>query len=199
VFVRTNTPFSRVHILADALRSDPASLPPRRDLLGLGPSPVLSSTWQWIAFPRDPTGALRARRHSLRGSRRARSPSPREVTPLECPAPWRWAPGTRGCGPAATPVLSTDVCCSRMLFSKTIAHVSAYVASSCSHTMRELAVSRRNARFGEPPDRAQGVVFPNRPIRRRTSDAPSPAGFPGGAMSTGVGPRSLARSQVENP
>jgi hypothetical protein len=81
VFVRTIAPFSRVHILTDALRSDPASLPPRRDLLGLGPSPVLSSTWQWIAFPRDPTGALRARRHSLRGSRRARSPSPRVVTP----------------------------------------------------------------------------------------------------------------------
>ena len=42
----------------------------------------------------------------------------------------------------------------------------------------------------------QGVVFPSRRIRRRTSDAPSPAGSPGGAMSTGVGPRSLARSQV---
>ena len=36
-------------------------------------------------------------------------------------------------------------------------------------------------------------------ICQRPSDAPSPAGSPGGAMSTGVGPRSLARSQVEKP
>jgi hypothetical protein len=34
------------------------------------------------------------------------------------------------------------------------------------------------------------------PICRRPSDAPSPAGSPGGAMSAGVGPRSLARPQV---
>jgi hypothetical protein len=86
------------------------------------------------------------------------------------------APGTRGCGPAATPVLSTDVCCSRILFSKTIASVSAHAASS-SHTMREPAVSRRDARFGEPSDRAQGVVFPKRrsagvPLMLRRSRAP---------------------------
>jgi hypothetical protein len=106
--------------LSGALRMDPASLPPRRDLLGLGPSPVLRSTWQWIAFPRDPTGALRARRHSCS--------DPGELDHL----PWVFSPGApslvgvglpgaRGSGPAATPVLSTDVCCSRMLFSKTIA------------------------------------------------------------------------------
>jgi len=42
-----------------------------------------------------------------------------------------------------------------------------------------------------------GCCLPRPPFRRRTSDAPSPAGFPGRAMSAGVGPRSLARSQVE--
>jgi len=43
----------------------------------------------------------------------------------------------------------------------------------------------------------RGVVFLDGRSRRRTSDAPSPAGVPGGAMSTGVGPRSRMRSQVE--
>lgn len=117
---------------------------------------------------------------------------------LGCPARWRGTPGTRGCGPAATPVLSTDVCCSRMLFSKTIA---------------QCLGARRIAMF--PHDaRARGFT-PQCPLRRtagsrsgcclpqettiqwRTSDAPSPAGFPGGAMSTDVGPRSLTRSQDE--
>jgi hypothetical protein len=90
------------------------------------------------------------------------------------------------------PMSAAHGCC----FQRRSPHVSAHVASPCSHTMRELAVSRRNARFGEPSDRVQGVVFPRPPIRRRTSDAPSPAGSPGGAMSADVGPRSLARSQV---
>jgi hypothetical protein len=143
-FARTHC-FHECHPLGcsgspDKLRMDPASLPPRRDLLGLEPSPALSSTWQWIAFPRDPTGALRARRHSCSdpgelGHLPAGLTSRRTFVPGRT-ARWLWLPGARGSGPAATPVLSTDVCCSRMLFSKTIAHVSAHVASLFPHDAR---------------------------------------------------------------
>jgi hypothetical protein len=57
----------------------------------------------------------------VRRSRRARSPPPRVFLPRRRPARWLGLPGARGSGPAATPVLSTDVCSSRILFSKTIA------------------------------------------------------------------------------
>jgi hypothetical protein len=57
----------------------------------------------------------------VRRSRRARSPPPRVFLPRRRPARWLGLPGARGCGPVATPVLSTDVCSSRILFSKTIA------------------------------------------------------------------------------
>jgi len=110
---------------------------------------------------------------------------------------WAEASGPRGCGSAATPVLSTDVCCSRILFSKTIASS----LGAC-----RIAMFPRDTRArGFTPQRSlrrtdrsrQGVVFPSRRSGRRTSDAPSPAGSPGGAVSTGVGPPSLSRSQVE--
>jgi len=113
-FVCTNAPFSRVHILSDALCTDPASLPPRRDLLGLGPYPVRSSTWQWTAFPRDPTGALRARRHSCS--------DPGELGHLPAghyslgrPPPWRGTSGRAWERPGGDPgpfdrcLLLTDV------------------------------------------------------------------------------------------
>jgi hypothetical protein len=45
-------------------------------------------------------------------------------------------------------------------FQRRSPHVSAHVASSCSHTMRGLADSRRNARFGEPSDGAE-VLSPS--------------------------------------
>jgi hypothetical protein len=91
------------------------------------------------------------------------------------------------------PMSAAHGCC----FQRRSPHVSAHVASLCSHTMRELAVSRRDAHFGEPTGSRSGCCLPQTPRRRRTSDAPSLAGSPGGAMSAGVGPRSLARSQVE--
>jgi len=47
-------------------------------------------------------------------------------------------------------------------FQRRSPHVSAHVASPCSHAMQELADSRRSARFGKPVDRDQGVVFPSR-------------------------------------
>jgi len=45
-------------------------------------------------------------------------------------------------------------------FQRRSPHVSAHVASSCSHTMRGLADSRRNTRFGEPSDGAE-VLSPS--------------------------------------
>jgi len=93
-------------------------------------------------------------------SRRARSPPPRVSLPRRRPTFFVGAPGARGCGPAATPVLSTDVCSSRILFSKTIASRLGTRRIVCSHTMRGLAVSRRNAHFGEPSDGAK-VLSPS--------------------------------------
>jgi hypothetical protein len=155
---------------------------------------VRSSTWQWIAFPRDRTGALFSRRHSFE--------DPGELGHLPCRgAQLRGLrlPDTRGCGPAATPVLSTDVCCSRILFSKTIAS---------SLGARRIAMFPRDTRArGFTPQRPlrrtdrsrRGVVYPSRRFGRRTSDAPSLAGSPGGALSTGVGPRSCdLRSKPES-
>jgi hypothetical protein len=123
-------------------------------------------------------------------SRRARSPPPRVSLPRRRPTCLVGAPGARGCGPAATPVLSTDVCSSRILFSKTI-------ASKSRHTSHRLFPHDARARGFTPQrplrraaGRRQGVVSLGFRSRRRTSDAPSPAGSPGGTMSTGVGPRS---------
>lgn len=183
--------------LSGVLHTDPASLPPRRDLLGLGPSPVLCSTWQWIAFPRDPTGALRARRHSCS--------DPGELGHLPARHCCLWGarrvgvglPGARGSGPAATPVLSTDVCCSRMLFSKTIApRLGARRIAMFPHDARACGFTPQCPLRRTVGSRS-GCCLPQPPIRRRTSDASSLAGSPGRAMSTAVGPRSLARSQVE--
>jgi hypothetical protein len=108
-------------------------------------------------------------------------------------------PGARGCGPAATPVLSTDVCCSRMLFSKTIAsRLGARRIVMFPHDARARGFTPQC-----PLRRAvgwrRGVVSLDGRSRRRTSDAPSLAGFPGGTMSTGVGPRSHNDLRSKNP
>jgi hypothetical protein len=88
-------------------------------------------------------------------SRRARLP------PLSGrPARWLGLPGTRGCGPAATPVLPTDVCSSRMLFSKTIALRLGTRRIVRSHAMREPSVHDEPAHFGEPADRARALSAP---------------------------------------
>jgi len=88
-------------------------------------------------------------------SRRARLP------PLSGrPARWQGLPGTRGCGPAATPVLPTDVCSSRMLFSKTIALRLGTRRTVRSHAMREPSVHAEPAHFGELADRTRALSAP---------------------------------------
>jgi len=57
---------------------------------------------------------------------------------------------------SSRPMSAAHGCC----FQRRSPHVSAHVASSCSHTMRGLADSRRNARFGEPTDGAE-VLSPS--------------------------------------
>jgi len=57
---------------------------------------------------------------------------------------------------SSRPMSAAHGCC----FQRRSPQVSAHVASSCSHTMRGLADSRRNARFGEPPDGAE-VLSPS--------------------------------------
>lgn len=146
--------------LSRFLRTDPASLPPRRDLLGLG---SLSDPFFDLAVDRVPSRSYRRSPFTtslVLGSRRARSPPRVDVLPWGAQRVGLGLPGARGCGPAATPVLSTDVCCSRMLFSKTIAPRLGTRRIACSHAIRELAVSRRKAHFGEPSDRARVLSSP---------------------------------------
>jgi hypothetical protein len=155
-----------------------------------------------------------ARRSLVRRARRARPPpfvphgtasaSPRALRARWCwlrfraPSVLRWDYRARvGRDPAATPVHSTDVCCSRILFSRNFqgccpsldARHSTFPTrwGSSRFTPSEPAsVSRRAAR---------SVVFSG--IRR--AGVPlmprRPAGTPGGAASTGVGPQSYAFAQ----
>lgn len=148
-------------------------------------------------FPRDPTGALRARRHSCS--------DPGELDHLPAghyslgrPSPLRrgtsgraWERPGGDPGPFDRCLLLTDVVFKDdRLTSRRTSH--RHVPTRCEslrfHAAMLASVSRRIA---------PGCCLPQPPIRRRTSDAPSPAGFPSRAMSTVVGPRSLARSQVE--
>jgi hypothetical protein len=99
------------------------------------------------------------RRHSFRRSRRARTPLFRVFLPAERPARWLGPSGPRGCGPAATPVHSTDVCCSRMLFSKTRPQVSANAASSFPTRCGSARFHAEPAHFGELTDRG-GALSP---------------------------------------
>jgi len=180
------------------VRSDPASLPSRRDLLGpdLVRGPL--STWQWIAFPRDPTGALFTRRHSYE--------DPGELGPLlrRCfsfdgaqHVGWgfrarvgaaRWRPRS------SRPMSAAHGFC----FQRRSPHVSAHVASLCSHATQELADSRRSAHFGKPIDRARMLSFPaaDRAASLWCSVARGRPRW--SAMSTDVGPRSCdLRSKPE--
>jgi len=63
-------------------------------------------------------------------------------------------------------------------------------------TMRELRGFTPRCSLRRTVGSRSGCCLPRSPFRRRTSDASSLAGSPGRAVSTGVGPRSLARSQV---
>jgi hypothetical protein len=134
----------------------------------------------------------------MRGSRRARSPSPKDITPC-WGTPMRFAQGSGRAwvrpggdpGPFDRCLLLTDV-----VFkddrptSRRTSH--RHVPTRCESLRFHAACPLR--RTVGP---RSGCCLPRPPFRRRTSDAPSQAGVPGGAMSTGVGPRSLARSQVE--
>ena len=130
----------------------PAASRPLGSRTALGPC----STRQRITFPRDPSGALSARRHS--------SEDPGELGRLLSRGVQRVALELRHAWerPGGDPGPSTDVCSSRMLFSKTIAPRLGARRISDSHVMRELAVSRRNAHFGEPIDRARSIVRSDR-------------------------------------
>jgi hypothetical protein len=140
---------------------DPDSLPPRRDLLGLG-------------LFRDPFFDLEVDRVPARSYRRSLLTTslvlgdPGELGPL--PLGYFSLGGAQQVGwdfrarvgaarrrpRSSRPMSAAHGCC----FQRRSPHVSAHVASSCSHTMRGLADSRRNARFGEPSDGAE-VLSPS--------------------------------------
>lgn len=164
----------------------------------------------WIAFPRDPTGAGPARRSLVRGARRARSPplvphGTASASPcssgtagwrrFRAPSVLRWDYRARvGRDPAATPVHSTDVCCSQILFSKNFQGCCPSLDTRHSAFSHALGSSRFTP--SEPASASQlgvrSVVFSG----NRRASVPlmprRPAGTPGGAMSTGVGPQSYA-------
>jgi hypothetical protein len=94
------------------------------------------------------------------GSRRARSPPVGALLP-RAPTALAWdfrarVGAARRRPRSFRPMSAAHGCC----FQRRSPHVSAHVASLCSHTMRELAVSRRNAHFGEPSDRARVLSSP---------------------------------------
>lgn len=155
-------------------------------------SPILSSTWQWIAFPRDPTGALRSRRHSCS------DPGELGHLPEGC-SPWgaqtRWLgtserawvrPGGDP-GPFDRCLLLTDVVFKddRPTSRHTSHRLFPRDTRACGFTpqgpLRRTVGSR------------QGVVFPSRRFRRRTSDAPSLAGSPGGTQCPSASARDRSR------
>ena len=155
--------------------------------------PFGSSTRQRIAFPRDPSDALSVRRHSFGDLGELGHFLSRGVQHVG------WSSGHAWVRPGSDPGPSTDVCSSRMLFSKTIAP---------SLGARRIAMFPRDARAcGSTPqcplrrtDRSRLEAFSaSCPSERRTSDTSSPRASPAELVSTGVGPRSLSRSQVENP
>jgi hypothetical protein len=78
--------------------------------------------------------------------------------------------------PAATPVHSTDVCCSRIQFSEMIPRVSTHAASQFPRDTRARG-SRRATRFGELTDVPEHVPL-RAPSCQRASDTSSPGGLP---------------------
>jgi hypothetical protein len=135
------------------------------DLLGLGPR--FARSFLDLAVHRVPTRSDRRSRSD--DVTRSDDPGGLGRLPLSDlssgflpqgrPARWLGLPGTRGCGPAATPVHSTDVCCSRMLFSKTRPQVSANAASSFPTRCGSARFHAEPAHFGEPTDPA-GALSP---------------------------------------
>jgi hypothetical protein len=165
----------------------------RRPLGALLSKPV-ARLGGWIAFPRDPTGAAPHVVHSCDGARRARPPplvphGTASAFPVlfgtagwrrfRAPSVLRWDYRVRvGRVPAATPVHSTDVCCSQILFSKNFQGCCPSLDarhSAFSHALGELPVHAVRARFGEPARGSERCLL-RRPPCRRTSDASSPRG-----------------------
>jgi len=131
----------------------------------------------------------------------ARRPLPRALRARRAgdasgrPAFLRWDYRARvGRVPAATPVHSTDVCCSQILFSKNFQGCCPSLDTRHSAFSHALGSSRFTP--SEPASASQlgvrSVVFSG----NRRASVPlmprRPAGTPGGAMSTGVGPQSYA-------
>lgn len=81
-----------------------------------------------------------------------------------------------GRDPAATPVHSTDVCCSRIQFSEMIPQASTHAASQFPRDTGARD-SRRETHFGEPADVPERVLL-RAPPCQRASDASSPGGLP---------------------
>ena len=123
-------------------------------------------------------------------SRRARSPPPRVSLPRRRPTFFRWGSGRAWVRPGGDPG-PLDRCLQLTDF------VFKDDRLTSRHTSHRLFPHDARARGFTPQcplrravGRRQGVVSLGFRSRRRTSDAPSPAGSPGGTMSTGVGPRS---------
>jgi hypothetical protein len=165
----------------------------------------------WIAFPRDPTGAGPARRSLVRGARRARSPPlVPHGTASAFPVLFRarragdasgrpaFCAGTTGHAWGATrrrprsirPMSAAHRFCSQRTF-RDAAQVS-------MHATAQVPTRWGSSRFtpSEPTSASQlgvrSVVFSG----NRRASVPlmprRPAGTPGGAASTGVGPQSCA-------
>jgi hypothetical protein len=148
----------------------------------------------WITFPRDPTGACPARRHScVEPGELDRLPSC--LTARHPPFPCCWArrlatlqgtqrvalglPGTRGARPGGDPgpfdrcLLLTDSVL-KELFG--MMPKSRCTPQRSSHALWELSVSRRRAHFGEPTRGPERCLL-RLPSCRRPSDTSSPHGL----------------------
>jgi hypothetical protein len=165
----------------------------------------------WIAFPRDPTGAGPARRSLVRGARRARPPPlVPHGTASAFPVLFRHGglatlqgaqrvalglPGTRGARPGGDPG-PFDRCL--LLTDSVLKELSGMLPKSRYTPQRKFprAGGAPGSRPSEPASAnrlaVRSVVFS---VDRRAG-VPlmprRPAGTPGGAVSTGVGPQSCA-------
>jgi hypothetical protein len=139
---------------------------PRMLVPGFTPAasrPFGSRSRQRITFPRDPSDALSDRRHSVGDLGELGRFLSRGVQLVG------WISGRAWERAGSDPGPSTDVCSSRILFSKTIAPSLGARRIICVPTsMRELAVARRNAHFGEPIGRASKHC----PLRSRPNGVP---------------------------
>lgn len=148
------------------------------------------SSLDWASGSRS-----RAIRPALASARRSLVWRARRARPPPCASRDAAPRGARGrsacCAEASdrvgrdrrrTPVHSTDVCCSRILFSQMRPQASTHAASHVPHAIREPSVSRRAGPLRRAEGPGRSVFFSERltvsvPLMPRR-----PAGFPGGAF-----------------